>query len=212
MKKNLLIIAILLGIVLSVPFWTRQADRPIDGGYPWQIEVHADGLSTVFGLTLGRTTFTEARGKLGEGMKLALLSTDSGDDSVEMYYSHFSAGRLSGRLVIVADLAVETLAGMRQRAVRSGGAHSFRLHSDDLPLVLQAPIKTLTFIPVVDLDKDIILQRFGQPQEIISRNDKLSHYLYPQKGLDLILDTDGKEVLQYIAPRDFNKLHDPLKL
>jgi hypothetical protein len=211
MKKNLLIIAILLGLILSIPFWTRQPDAPIDGNYPWQIDVHEDGLSTVFGLTLGRTTFTEARVKLGEGMKLALLSTDSGDDSVEMYYSHFSAGRLSGRLILVADLAAETLAGMRQRAIRSGGAHSFRLHSDDLPSVLQAPIKTLTFIPVVDLDKDIIIQRFGQPQEIISRNDMLSHYLYPQKGLDLILDKDGKEVLQYIAPREFNKLHDPLK-
>ncbi len=210
MKKKLLVIVMLVGIVISIPFWSSQSDRPA-GAYPWQIDVHADGLSTVFGLTLGRTTMAQARSELGEGMKLALFSSDNGDDSVEMYYSHFSAGRLSGRLVIVADLAADTIATMRQRAVRSGGVHSFRLHRDDLPVVFQAPVKTLTFIPVVDLDRDIVIQRFGEPQEIVSSNDKLSHYLYPQQGLDLILDSDGKEVLQYIAPRDFAQLRDPLR-
>ncbi len=210
MSKKFILIILLLGLVLSIPFWSRQASSPM-GSYPWQIEVHEDGLSTVFGFTLGRTTLAEVRRELGEGLKLALLSTDKGDDSVEMYYSHFTAGRISGRLVIVAELAADVISAMRQRAIRSGGAHTFRMHSDDLPVAMQAPIKTLTFIPLVDLDEDIIIQRFGQAHEIISRNDKLSHYLYPQQGLDLILDKEGKEVMQYIAPRDFAKLRAPLE-
>jgi hypothetical protein len=38
----------------------------------------------------------------------------------------------------------------------------------------------------------------------------VEHFLYPAKGLDLILDRKGKEVLQYVAPRDFARLREPL--
>ena len=36
------------------------------------------------------------------------------------------------------------------------------------------------------------------------------HLLYPELGLDLILNPEGKEILQYVAPRDFRRLQAPL--
>ncbi len=209
MNKKILLLVIIVAVLVVLPFLSQQRKIP-DSGYPWQIELHQDGLSTVFGLTLGRTTMTEARNILGEGMKLALLSTDTGDAGIEMYYGNYTAGRLSGRLIIVADLATDQLAGIRRRATRAGGANSFRIHVDDFPVVMQAAIKTITFIPIVDLDKEVVMQRFGQPEEIIVGKDKLTHFLYPDKGLDIILDDDGKEVLQYVAPNRFNQLRAPL--
>ena len=143
MNKKILLLLIIAVVLVILPFLSQERKIP-DSGYPWQIELHQDGLSTVFGLTLGRTTMTEVRKIIGEGMKLALLSTDNGDAGIEMYYGHFTAGRLSGRLILVADLTADILAGIRQRAVRAGGAHSFRIHVDDFAVVMQAPIKAIT--------------------------------------------------------------------
>jgi len=209
MNKKILLLVIITATLIILPFLSQERKLP-DSGYPWQIELHEDGLSTVFGLTLGRTTMTEARNIIGEGVKLALLSTDQGDAGIEMYYGNYTAGRLSGKLIIVADLTNDTLAGIRQRATRSGGANSFRIYVDDLPVVMRAPIKTITFIPIVDLDKELVISRFGQPEEIIVGKDKLSHFLYPAKGLDIILDSEGKEVLQYVPPGRFQQLRAPL--
>jgi hypothetical protein len=36
------------------------------------------------------------------------------------------------------------------------------------------------------------------------------HLLYPPLGLDVVVDGDGKELLQYVAPRDFERLRAPL--
>jgi len=213
MKNKLLIFALVAGVLISLPFISRHngPDNPLFN-YPWDITLHESGLTSVFGLTPGQTTLTETRRIIGEGMKLALLSVDNEPGSVEMYYSHFTAGRLSGRLIIVADLDQDKIRSIRQRAVRSGGAHSFRIHYDDLDTVMQAPIKGITFIPIVDLDEEIIRQRFGKPNDIVSKNNTtLSHYLYPEKGLDIVLDSKGKEVLQYVAPHQFQQLLAPLK-
>jgi len=211
MKNKLLMLVALVALIVALPFIPQRETGP-DSGYPWQIDLTEQGLSTVFGLTIGRTRMTEVRDIIGDGMKLALLSDDKGDAAVEMYYGVYTAGRLSGRLIIVADLAPEAIGGMRERAIRAGGANRFRIHNDDLPAIMQSPVKGITFIPLVDLDKDIILQRFGQPDEIVTSEDKLSHFLYAEKGLDVILDNDGKEVLQYVAPARFDQLKNPLGL
>ena len=46
--------------------------------------------------------------------------------------------------------------------------------------------------------------------EIIDTDDQTTHLLYPEKGLDLIINRKGKEALQYVAPKDFTRLRDPL--
>jgi hypothetical protein len=39
----------------------------------------------------------------------------------------------------------------------------------------------------------------------------VEHWLYPEKGLDLMLNDSGKEVLQYVAPREFATLARPFE-
>ena len=34
--------------------------------------------------------------------------------------------------------------------------------------------------------------------------------LYPKQGLDVVVDKDGKELLQYVAPQQFARLREPL--
>ena len=76
---------------------------------------------------------------------------------------------------------------------------------------LAAPIRAMAFVPSAQLDEAVILERFGQPSERIRVNDHVEHLLYPAKGLDVVLDTQGKELLQYVAPARFEALRAPLK-
>ena len=147
-------------------------------------------------------------------MELAIISTDGEDHSLEMYYDRYTAGVFSGKLVLTAELAAQKITMMIERSTKTDyfktGARKFRLHPDDLPLAWQAPVHALTFIPTVNLDQQTAIKRFGEPAEIVSSDEQTTHLLYPDKGLDLILSEDSKEVLQYVAPRDFSRLRDPL--
>jgi len=69
----------------------------------------------------------------------------------------------------------------------------------------------MTFIPTVNIDEASAIKRFGPATEIIRTSEQVAHLLYPDKGLDIIINEDGKEVLQYVAPRDFERLRKPLR-
>ena len=84
------------------------------------------------------------------------------------------------------------------------------LHPDDLAAADRLPIRAISVIPTVNLDEATVVRRFGDPGERIVVSDRRTHLLYPKLGLDVVVDQDGKELLQYVAPRDFAMLRAPL--
>lgn len=186
-----------------------QQHKPVDNspvtGLPWQIDLLPGGDTRVFGLTPGHTTLGEAIELLGEeDMDLAIIAAPDETGSLEAYYSRYSSGPITGRLILLLDLEPEELAGMRQRAFQDRGTRRYHLHPDDLPLAFTAPVNVINFIPSYNLDEAIARQRFGPPAGIIQVGEQERHLLYPDKGLDLILNANGKEVLQYLPPGRFN--------
>lgn len=208
-----LIIAAIAAFMLLRPVADRDQARPVEG-LPWQIETLTDGSSRVFGLELGRSTLGDARQRFGDGMKLGIVAAKGEEGALEAYFDSVSAGIILGRMILVAALDPTSLARLRERATRrdfmNETTYRYSLDPDDVPLALRAPIAAITFIPAANLDADTVLGRFGQPDERLRVDAHLEHFLYPGKGLDLILDDKGKEVLQYVAPREFARLREPL--
>jgi len=207
-----LIIAV---IALSALF--RSGEKPAVqavGGLPWQIEVLADGGSRVFGLTLAHSTLGDARGRFGMDMEIAVIAAPGEPGSLEAYYNNVTVGVFMGKMILVAGVDKETVARLRQRAIKSvhmdSSTRKYILHHDDLALAWRAPIASITFIPAASLDEQTVLRRFGAPAERIRVDERVEHFLYPDKGLDLALDSKGKEVLQYVAPHQFARLREPL--
>ena len=64
-------------------------------------------------------------------------------------------------------------------------------------------ITGITFLPSVNLDEEIILARFGEPDRR-EQLDGVINYIYVKQGLDIILFEDAKEVLQYVVPKATN--------
>ena len=217
MKIALAVIVAALAILLGPVVWQFTHYQPQDvpsSGLPWQIETLPGGEAQVFGLTLGKSTLADARTRFGPEMQLAVIAEPGEDGNVEGYYESVTAGFVAGKLIVTADLPPEAIDGMRERAPKTQYMQSTTrratLAPADEAAALAAPIRGLAFIPGAQLDEAVILERFGQPAERIRVNAHQEHLLYPAKGLDLVLDSKGRELLQYVAPARFEALRAPL--
>ncbi len=190
-----------------------------DSGLPWQIKLNPNGSSTVMGITLGTpeqsSRLSEAQGRWGPDTQIAIIAAPGENGTLEAFVDPAQAGFISGKVVVSASLPPEVIRGMRERAIKAEFMESttrkYVLAPADLPVALAAPVVALSFIPQANLDADTVLARFGTPNERLRSGEKLEHFLYPDKGLDLALSSEGKELLQYVAPTQFERLRQPLK-
>jgi hypothetical protein len=210
----LVLLLLLLAVPLLLPSGSGQRPPVPDDGLPWQIERLPEGNSRVFGLMLGRSTLDDARRQLGPDVQVALIVATGESASLEAYYETINAGFVKGRMVLTLDSSAGQRAQILQRARKveylPSAARRVELAAEDLAQASVARITAIAFIPAVNLDEAVVLQRFGMPAERLRSNDHKEHFLYPELGLDLQLDAKGREVLQYVAPRDFARLRAPL--
>ena len=215
--KIFFVLFALLTVVLAVyPFLNQTENSKTLTGLPWQIDILADGSTKVFGLQIGGSRLSEALEILGGDMDLAIITATDMQESgnLEMYYGFYKAGLLSGKLILQTDASEQNIKRWSNNSpgfeyMASGLAKKHLLLNEDLPQALDEIIISLTFIPAVNLDEDVILARFGKPEKSIQLSG-VTHFLYPEKGLDIALHEDSKEVLQYVAPNSFQQLIQPL--
>ena len=206
----------LLAVVLAVyPFFDQSENSETLTGLPWQIEILHDGSTEVFGLHIGSSRLSDAIEILGSDMDLAIIAATGESGNLEMYYGHYKAGLLSGKLILQTHASEQDIKRWSDNSPRfeymaTGLAKKHILLDDDLPQVLDEIIISLTFIPAVNLDEEVILARFGEPDERIYL-EGVTHYLYPAKGLDIALHAGSKEVLQFVSPDAFQQLIQPLQ-
>lgn len=215
MKFAFYVIAFILA-ALTIPFLIPM---PSDGtdperNLPWQIEVDGQGGSKVFGLQPGVSTLAEVKAVLGNELEVAIIAQPNEVGMIEAYYSQVALGFVLAKMVITIDLDQAAVNAMRERALKAKHMESttrkITLHPEDLAKLEQLPVRAFAVIPTVNLDEETVVQRFGQPEERIQVSEKRVHLLYPRQGLDIVVDGDGKELLQYVAPRHFSLLRDPL--
>ncbi len=216
MKLFFVVFALLAVLLAAYPFFDSFEKNERLTGLPWQINILGDASTEVFGLHIGVSRLADAIEKLGSDMDLAIIAATDKDEvgNLEMYYGHYRAGLLSGKLVLQTNISEQMIKRWRDDAPRSeymasGLAKKYLLSADDLPQVLDQIIVGLTFIPAVNLDEEVILARFGEPDERIQLAG-VTHFLYAAKGLDIALHEDSKEVLQYVNPKAFQQLVTPL--
>lgn len=210
-----LLVAMLLAQMLLAP--QQQTAPAMTHGMPWQIEHPGPGQSRVFGLTLGggaASTLADALRLSKEAPALALLTPQDAPAALEAYFENVSLGALTGKLVLSIAAAPGELESMRGNAAKTDhletGIRKYVLHEADRQRAERLPLAAIAFIPSARLDEAVILERFGMPAERIRQGETLEHFLYPAQGLDIVLDSKGKEVLQYVAPAEFARLRAPL--
>jgi len=217
MKFALSIIA-LIAIALIVPFLVpglgKKEGVDPNANLPWQIELDAQGGSSVFGLRPGISTVGDVRQKFGSEMDVAIIAEPNEMGTLEGYYSQVALGFVLAKVIVTVDAKKELILEMRDRALKAkhmeSSTRKITLSLDDLAAIEKMPVKAISVIPSVNLDEATVIQRFGPPGERLVVSEKRVHLLYPEKGLDVVVDGDGKELLQYVAPRNFAELREPL--
>ncbi len=217
MKFALSLIALIIA-ALVLPFFLpasgKQEGVDPNLNLPWQIDLDGQGGSRVFGVRPGVDTLAEVRSVLGSDVEIAIVAMPDEVGSLEAYYTQLPLGFVLAKVIVTVDTTPELIIAMRDRALKAVHMESttrkIRLHPDDLALAERLPVKAISVIPTVNLDEVTVVQRFGPPGERVVVSEKRVHLLYPEKGLDILVDSDGKELLQYVAPRNFAVLREPL--
>ena len=216
MKKIIIISVIVLLVLFFMMNKKTGNEKPIVGVYPWQVTALPDGRSRVFGIVLGETILKEVDEILNSRPKIALFEANE-KLSLEAYYKNVSLGGMIGSFILTLDAVEQQLnqikkeSSKQKRAENNGKRYELdKLATDSAKNLV---VKNLIYIPTVQLDEAIIIKRFGKPAYKIKLKTKEAgwHYLYPDKGLDLIYKEKGKEVLQYVLPKNFNALLEPLQ-
>ena len=181
---------------------------------PWRIVVGTDGSSRVMGLQPGTDTLGSLQGRLGEALQPAIVARRGEAGALEALVDPFSAGFVSGRLVLVFDAPADALARWRDGAAKSDvmdtGARRYTLSADSAREAASVRLAGATFVPALSLSADDVRQRFGAPATVLAGDEGLQTWLYPDRGLAIALQPGRKAVLQYVAPADFESRLRPV--
>ena len=203
-----------LALVIAMMIPGQPKEREVE--LPWQIEVLPNGNVSIFGLELGKSTLTDMQNKLLEDPEISLFLSQEGRYVVEAFFQRIKLSGIRAKMVVVLDLAEDELKEMYNRGSRiatlGSGTRKVTLSSSDMATVMHTPIVTLTYLPTANLDEELVERRFGKPAMKIKEQERsVEHWLYPDKGLDIALSVEEKDVLQYTLPARFDSLMAPLQ-
>lgn len=218
MTKSTFLFVVALSVIIFVigMMLPTEIDDKRSIGFPWQIEKMEDGSISVFNINLGKTTMGEVEKLFKEEAKLTLFKPENGNAVIEAYFNDLFIGGLKSKMVLAFEIDQAEILQMYERGVRistlGSGTRRVTLSSDDEKLMRTKTINNITYIPAVNLDAELIEKRFGAPTERITEEENgAEHWLYHEMGVDVALNQEGKEVIQYINPHEFEKIIAPLK-
>ena len=211
-KSKAIIIAACCLIAVLVLIFTRFDHKEPKSIHtlPWQIKINSDKRLQVFDLTLGVSNLHEAKGILGGDFKLGLFRDREGKFSAEAFFDRVVLNGLRAKMVLGIEADQLLLGSMFERAIARANLANKSVKAEpdqgDQQALLQKPIASILYVPAARLDPSLLERQFGKPQSKIKESDEVSHWLYPEKGLDIVINSGGRVVFQYLNPDDFAKL------
>lgn len=206
----------LLAVLAAIYFPADKKPTPVKTQtLPWQIETTTEGSIRVFDLLLEQSTVNDAIHRFKESAEVSLFVSPEGVRVIEVYFNNTSLAGLRAKLVLSVAINKDEVAAIYDRGTRistlGDGSRKVTLHPDDLARIKQSAIASITYLPKTKLDTELLQARFGEPTRRIreTKNNTL-HWLYPIQGLDIAQDEDGRTVIQYLPPRRFEEIIDPL--
>lgn len=195
-------------------------------GLPWDITTLPDGASRILGdsgLVLSpdparASTLADVQRLWPIETQIAIVVAPGEVGALEAFVDPAQLGFVAGKLVVSTRLSTEALQAMKARAAKvefmESTTRRYTLSADDLAQALKTPISAVSLVPQAQLDAATLTQRFGEPSERLRLGQDataVEHLLYPQQGLDIAVSQQGKEVMQYVAPGQFDRLRQPLQ-
>ena len=214
--KRFLAYSLVCVMLVSSGVWltgcSNEQTQPVD--LPWQASVNADGNVDVFGLTIGQTTLRETMMHFKSFPETGLFVDEDGTSALESYFGKKRVGLFEAKLVAESDASEAMRKGMLERALerkpQPSGKWRYRLSEDDVRVANELPVKYLVYIPVVDYEQERIETLFGEPKSTHAMTEKAVYWFYPDKGLILLLNGDGGDIMYFSPTRHYEALRERL--
>lgn len=209
MKLAMIIIAALSAASVALFYLTIDQQAPSKSvDMPWDIQVIDEQHSEVFGIVLNQTTLEQARDRFGKLEGLALFQNTQGMYTLEAYFGKVSFGPLSARLIGVLSIPDQQIDGLIEtsvkRVITEDGSIRWTLAPEQQVAQADRKIRALTYIPGYSgMDQAYLEQRFGPANRLEQVDETTQIMLYPTKGLRIMVDTEGKEMFDYVPLSDF---------
>ena len=176
---------------------------------PWQITIVDAQTLHVFDLNVGKDNLGQAVKILLSEYELAWFENEDGTIGLEAYFIRVNLSGLRARIVLELDSSALDIAYLKANSGKPEilKSHAIKYPLDDLAHTMSDKIiKSLTYIPKSSVDAEMLKRRFGQSSEVVKADENTEFWLYPQKGLVIMLNQRGKEAFQYVPTADFDRL------
>lgn len=199
MRQASLILSLILLLIVTLTWF--QPDNATDPK-PWQIIIKEDGNSQVFNLHLGQSKLSEAQTVFRDLGKAAVFTEVNKTPVIEVFFDSVNLAGLSAKVIAIVDIPSKEIEPILSRAVtvtrQPSGAKKHELAENDSHLITNRPIRSLSYIPSVSIDKDTVKHRFGKPNsvQVLSTTDS-EIWLYPAINMKVIFNPDSKTVLYF---------------
>lgn len=204
----LILIGSILGFIVLLWLTTPQ-EKPITAEQlPWNAHYNEQGQLKTLGLTIGHSTLADAMKLYGKDVEIKIFShKDESNKSLEAFFPVIYIGSIKAGLALRLNAtknAIETAFDNGKKiTLTANGERQVELYTSDAIEFFNVPISSATLVPRKNLSDRAIAKRFGEPNSKETQSDGLNHWFYHDKGLELIIDEDGPEALQYSNMREF---------
>lgn len=200
---------ILIGSIVSflaLVWLTTPEGEPVDSQQlPWNAHFNEQGKLQALGLELGTSTLKDAMQLYGKDVEIKIFSAkDESNKSLEAFFPVIYIGSIKAGLALRLDASPEAISAAydngKKTTVTQNGERQVELYNSDNVSFFNTPIMSATLVPRKNLTDRAIAKRFGEPAVKEMQSDGLDHWFYPDKGLELIIDKEGPEALQFTRP------------
>lgn len=208
-------LVIVLIIFLSGYWFYSSMTTPQSGSsvrvtnLPWQITVVDADTLHVLDMDIGKATLGDAVNILKSEYELAWFDNPDQSISLEAYFLRVSMSGLSAKVILELDPEGLELDYLKKNSGKPQilTSRAIKYPLDDLARTLSNRlIRSLTYVPKINVEQEMLKRRFGQAEETMSLDEYTQFWLYPQKGLVITVNTKGKEAFQYVPVSDFERL------
>lgn len=179
-----------------------QRDEVSDQNLPWNAKFNEQGQLQTLGLTVGKSSVNDAIALYGKDVEIKMFSDlDESNKSVEAYFPVMYIGSIKAALAlkIIApeEMMDKAFANGKKMVMSSTGGREIELYNADKLAFMDLPVSSITLLPRKHLTERAIEMRFGQPDYKEIQSDNLEHWFFNRLGLEMIIDPEGPEALQY---------------
>lgn len=219
MKRIVILLLCLLALALAFYILTdKDRKRTVKlTNMPWQIEMSAQGASRVFGINLGETTLAQLQQDWKQFQPdIGLFISREQHQRLEAYLGNRRLGLFDAKVILGLEASSAQMKAFAEDRINikpmPSGDFKQEISEDHLREAFQLPIHSITYIPKVKYDQTLMQRYFSEPADTITLNNDAAFWLYPDKGLAVLLDPKGKEVFHYVKPAKFTELLERLKM